>query len=145
MIIRVLGAAAGGGVPQWNCACRNCMAARCRGPATHDPVIRGSFRRRGSLGGAERLARHTRSTDRDPRPDPSGLRGSPVCAAVVTNADVDHIAGLLTLREMTAFDLFASAETHAVLAANPVFGVLDGALVVRREIAPDVPFLLPLA
>lgn len=140
MIIRVLGAAAGGGVPQWNCACRNCMAAR-RGDlprmtqssvavsadGVHWVVLNASPDIRAQL-------------TETPALTPPGLRGSPVCAVVVTNADVDHIAGLLTLREMTAFDLFASAETHAVLAANPVFGVLDGALVARREIAPDVPF-----
>jgi pyrroloquinoline quinone biosynthesis protein B len=70
---------------------------------------------------------------------PSGLRGSPV-KAVVTNADVDHIAGLLSLREGTAFDLWASAETHQVLAANPVFGVMAEGVVARREMALDAGF-----
>lgn len=140
MIIRILGAAAGGGVPQWNCACANCMAARRGGlprmtqssvavsaDGVHWAVLNASSDIRAQL-------------TETPALTPAALRGSPVCAVVVTNADVDHIAGLLTLREMTAFDLFASAETHAVLAANPVFGVLDAGLVARREIALDAPF-----
>lgn len=140
MIIRILGAAAGGGVPQWNCACANCMAAR-RGDlprmtqssvavsadGVHWVVLNASPDIRAQL-------------TETPALTPPGLRGSPVCAVVVTNADVDHIAGLLTLREMTTFDLFASGETHRVLAANSVFGVLDAGLVARREIALHVPF-----
>jgi pyrroloquinoline quinone biosynthesis protein B len=58
---------------------------------------------------------------------------------VVTNADVDHIAGLLSLREGSGFDLWASGETHEVIAANPVFGVLS-APVVRRVMVPDTGF-----
>lgn len=70
----------------------------------------------------------------NPRFAPPGLRGSPIKAVVVTNADVDHIAGLLSLREGTAFDLWASAETHAVIAASAVFGVLAADVVTRREL-----------
>ena len=71
---------------------------------------------------------------------PRGLRDSPVRAVVLTNADVDHVAGLLTLREKTPFDLYATPATLDVLAANSVFGVLDPALVVRVPVALDVPF-----
>lgn len=133
MILTVLGAAAGGGVPQWNCACRNCSLARAGDlprmtqssvavslDGTDWVVLNASPDIRAQLGGA-RFA-------------PPALRGSPVKAVVVTNADVDHIAGLLSLREGTDFDLWASAETHAVLAENPVFGVLSG-VVARRQMA----------
>lgn len=71
---------------------------------------------------------------------PRGLRDSPIKAVVVTNADVDHIAGLLTLREKTGFDLFATADIHAVLTANRVFDVMDRALVERQTIMLDTPF-----
>lgn len=71
---------------------------------------------------------------------PAGLRHSPVAAVVLTNADVDHIAGLLTLREKTAFDLYATPEVLATLAANAVFDVLDAGLVRRRPMALDAPF-----
>lgn len=78
--------------------------------------------------------------DRTAALHPPGLRGSPIRAVVLTNGDVDHVAGLLTLREKTGFDVFASADILSVLAANPVFGVLDPALVTRRPIALDQPF-----
>lgn len=60
------------------------------------------------------------------------LRHSPIAAVVLTSADIDQITGLLNLREGHAFDLVALDPVHAVLAANPVFGVLAGA---RRVVA----------
>ena len=78
--------------------------------------------------------------DRTPALHPPGLRGSPIRAVVLTNADVDHVAGLLTLREKTGFDVYASAEILSVLDANPIFGVLDAALVARRPIELDKDF-----
>lgn len=66
---------------------------------------------------------------------PRGLRGTPVDAVVLTNGDVDHVAGLLTLREKTAFDLYATTEIHAALAENPIMGVMDPALVQRKAFA----------
>lgn len=71
---------------------------------------------------------------------PAGLRNSPVRAVVITNADVDHIAGLLTLRERTGFSLYATGDILGTLAANPIFGVMDPVLVERRGIALDQPF-----
>jgi pyrroloquinoline quinone biosynthesis protein B len=135
--LRVLGAAAGGGLPQWNCACRNCCDAR-KGVlprATQSSVAL-------SLDGVAWVVLNA-SPDIRVQLDvaafaPPGLRGSPVKAVVVTNADVDHIAGLLSLREGTAFDLWASADTHGVLAGSPVFGVIAAA--VRREMTLEVPF-----
>lgn len=60
-------------------------------------------------------------------------RDSPIAAVVLTNADVDHVAGLLSLRERQPFRLIALAPVHAALAANPIFGVLAG--VVERVTA----------
>jgi len=71
---------------------------------------------------------------------PPALRGTPIGAVVLTNGDIDHIAGLLTLREKTAFTVHATAETLGVLAGNPVFGVLDPVLVRREPIALDTAF-----
>jgi pyrroloquinoline quinone biosynthesis protein B len=62
-------------------------------------------------------------------------RHSPVVAVALTNADVDHVAGLLTLRERQKFALFASARVHAALRRNPIFGVLAPELVARHELA----------
>ena len=64
------------------------------------------------------------------------LRSSPIRAVVLTNADVDHIAGLLSLRERQPFAIYATAQVLAALAANPVFKVLDPAIVPRRELPP---------
>ncbi len=58
----------------------------------------------------------------------------------MTNADVDHIAGLLTLRERQRFDLYATNATLAALAANPVFDVLAGQSVARKPIGLGEPF-----
>jgi pyrroloquinoline quinone biosynthesis protein B len=138
MILTVLGAAAGGGVPQWNCACRNCSLARAGDlpRMTQSSVAV-------SLDGTDWVVLNAspdiRAQLATPRFAPVGLRGSPVKALVLTNADVDHIAGLLSLREGTGFDLWASAETHAVIAGSPVFGVMSE-LVVRREMALDQGF-----
>lgn len=61
-----------------------------------------------------------------------GLRSTPIAAVVLTNADVDAIAGLLNLRERTAFALHAHPRILSVLEANPIFNVLAPG-VVRRE------------
>jgi pyrroloquinoline quinone biosynthesis protein B len=133
--IRILGAAAGGGLPQWNCGCVNCDAAR-RGeiPALTQSSIAAS-------------ADGERWTLLNASPDigrqifeaaclhPTGPRRSPLSAVVLTNGDIDHVAGLLTLREKQPFDLFATAEILGVLAENPIFGALDPALVSRRAVA----------
>lgn len=138
MILTVLGAAAGGGVPQWNCACRNCTLARAGDlPRMTQSSVAVSLDGTGWV--VLNASPDIRAQLAVPRFAPSGLRGSPVKAVVVTNADVDHIAGLLSLREGTGFDLWASAETQAVLAASPVFGVLSD-VVARREMSLDVGF-----
>ena len=69
----------------------------------------------------------------------SGLRSSPIAAVVLTGSDVDAIAGLLTLRERHPFSIFATRTTLAVLDANPVFDVLDRAVVARHAVGLDEP------
>jgi pyrroloquinoline quinone biosynthesis protein B len=72
----------------------------------------------------------------------AGARGSPITAVVLTGAEVDHVAGLLTLRERQDFTVFATTETLAALAANPVFAVLHAGVVTRKVGARDQPFSL---
>ena len=67
-------------------------------------------------------------------------RSSPIKACVVTNADVDHIAGLLTLREGQKFELYATSATLSALAANPIFDVLAADCVARKTIRLDEGF-----
>lgn len=140
MHLRVLGAAAGGGLPQWNCACPNCVAAR---EGRIAPMTQSSL---AASADGETWAILNASPDiraqmqATPALRPVGLRRSPLAAVVLTNADVDHVAGLLTLREKSAFDLFATPDVLETLASNTVFGVLDPALVRRRPIALESPF-----
>src|SRR5262249_26575458 len=70
-------------------------------------------------------------------------RDSPIDAVILTGAEVDQTAGLLTLRERQAFTLFATGETLAALDANPIFGVLSADVVERRKLALEQPFELP--
>jgi pyrroloquinoline quinone biosynthesis protein B len=62
---------------------------------------------------------------------PQGLRGSPVKSVILTNGDIDHIGGLLTLREKQPFKLFLTQPLDDILTENPVFAALDAALVER--------------
>ncbi|MCX7646041.1 MAG: pyrroloquinoline quinone biosynthesis protein PqqB [Rhodobacteraceae bacterium] len=140
MHLRVLGAAAGGGLPQWNCGCRNCADSR----AGRIPSMTQSSLAVSADGAAWVLLNASPDLRMQllgaPSLRPRGLRDTPVAAVVLTNADVDHIAGLLTLREKTAFDLHATPEVLATLAANAVFDVLDAGLVRRCPMALDTPF-----
>lgn len=66
-------------------------------------------------------------------------RHSPIAAVFVTNGDVDHLAGLLTLREQQSFTLFGSKSTLAVVANASLFGVLNKELVPTRAVELNVP------
>jgi pyrroloquinoline quinone biosynthesis protein B len=66
-------------------------------------------------------------------------RHSPIAAVVLTNADVDHVAGLLTLREGHPFSLYGTRRVHDVLAANAIFNVLNRDIVERRPLAVEAP------
>jgi pyrroloquinoline quinone biosynthesis protein B len=138
--IIVLGAGAGGGLPQWNCECVQCSAARAGliAPMTQSTLAVSVDGQNWALLNASPDLRHQLAAS--PALHPTGLRGSPVKAVVLTNGDVDHIAGLLTLREKTGFTLFATKATHQVLSENSVFGVLDPTLVRRETIVLDESF-----
>ena len=136
----ILGAAAGGGLPQWNCGCENCNLARAGDiPAQtqssvaftangHDwAVLNASPDIREQIARAKVL-------------HPTDLRTSPLRAVLLTNGDIDHVAGLLTLREQQAFTLFATPEIHRVIADNPIFAALNPSYVTRREIALEEVF-----
>lgn len=77
-------------------------------------------------------------TELQPRRD--GLaRNSPIKAVVLTNGDIDHIAGLLTLRESQPFKIYATPRVLSILAANSVFGVLASKFVERLELPLNRP------
>lgn len=144
----VLGAAAGGGFPQWNSNGIGCRRARAGDPAAL-PRTQASL---AVSANGEDWVVLTASPDlrqqieRTPSLHPRrGLRSSPIVAVVLTGGDVDAIAGLLTLRERQPFTLYATSQVHAVLDANPIFEVLTRNVVrraaLRLEQACDV--LLP--
>jgi pyrroloquinoline quinone biosynthesis protein B len=141
----VLGAAAGGGFPQWNCRCPVCALAwdgdpRVRPRTQSSLAVTADGRDFLLLNASPDLGAQIRATPAlQPRRD-AGPRDSPIRAVVLTNGDVDHIAGLLTLREKAPLALFATAETRAAVTANPLFAVLDPALVSWTEIVPGRPF-----
>ncbi|KGJ09372.1 pyrroloquinoline quinone biosynthesis protein PqqB [Paracoccus versutus] len=140
MRIVILGSGAGGGVPQWNCGCRNCEAARAgRIPAMSQSGIAVSANGRdwALVNASPDLRQQLAAT---PALRPGGLRGSPIRSVLVTNGDIDHVAGLLTLREGQGFDLFATPAIHDVLAANPMLAALDPRLVARRPVALEQGF-----
>ena len=139
MLIRILGSAAGGGCPQINCNCRNCAGARSSEagltPRTQSSVavsrdgqtwvlFNASPDVRQQIGAAPQLAPRRQATSRE----------SPIKAVILTNGDVDHIAGLLSLREGFAFSLYGSRRVLGTLAANSIFNVLDAGLVPRVQL-----------
>lgn len=67
-------------------------------------------------------------------------RASPISAVLVTNGDVDHVAGLLTLREKQAFDLYGTSGVLDVVAANPIFSVLDPTFVAVKPVPAGAAF-----
>ncbi len=139
----VLGAAAGGGFPQWNCGCTNCARARAGDPAappaTQASVAISADGERWLIVGASPDMRQQILANPQLAP-PAGTRASPIAGVLLVSADIDGIAGLLVLREQHRFRLFAPASILAVLHANGVFASLDPALVERVEVTAGRDF-----
>ena len=141
----VVGAAAGGGLPQWNCNAPN-SASFWRGtPLTE--ATQSSL----AVSGGDGWALLNCSPDirqqimRLPALQPReghGLRDTPIHSILLTNGDIDHIAGLLILREKQAYRLLMTAEIAKVIAENPIFNALDPAFVSRDVVALETPFEL---
>jgi pyrroloquinoline quinone biosynthesis protein B len=142
MRLRILGAAAGGGFPQWNANSEASRRARsgdpAAKPATQASVALSADGERWALINASPDLRQ--QVEANPVLHPrDGLRSSPIRAVVLTNGDVDAVAGLLSLREGTPFALYAHRRVLDVLAANPIFGVVNPELVPRRALVPGEP------
>jgi pyrroloquinoline quinone biosynthesis protein B len=141
----VLGAAAGGGFPQWNCNCEVCRLAwagdsRVRPRTQAGLAVSGDGEHWALINASPDLHWQIRNTRRlHPRGE---ARGSPIEAVVLTGAEIDQTAGLLSLRERSPFVLIATAATLATVAGNPMFGVLAADLVSRRAVAPGERFPL---
>src|SRR5580704_5433267 len=145
----VLGSGAGGGVPQWNCACAVCALAWSGSPRVKPRTQASIAVSAGAAAGASPVILINASPDlrqqilATPALQPRGLRASPIEAVVLTGGEVDQTAGLLTLREREPFALYATQGTLSTLAANPIFGVLAADVVKRHAIGAGEPFALP--
>lgn len=116
--IRVLGSAAGGGLPQWNCTCPNCAAARAGkiSPQTQSSI---AFRGDGPdwflINASPDLAGQIETTP-GLQPQGNAPRNSPIAGVFLTNADIDHALGILLLRQReTPLSVYANDETRAAL------------------------------
>jgi pyrroloquinoline quinone biosynthesis protein B len=148
MRLIVLGSGAGGGLPQWNCNCANCAAAR-----RADPRIQARTQTSLAVSGnglgwlvvnasPDLGVQIARTPELWPQPG-NGNRSTPIRSLVLTGAEVDHIAGLLTLRERQKLSLWASPTVLKIIEANTIFRVLAPALVERNKLLPDTPVPMP--
>lgn len=140
----VLGAAAGGGYPQWNCRCAVCRLAwdgdpRVVARTQASLAVSGDGAHWILLNASPDLRAQLAAT---PALHPRKLRGSPIEAVVLTGAEIDQTAGLLSLRERQPFTLLGTEQTLRALSDNPMFGALAPDIVTRRAIVPGTPFML---
>jgi len=126
--VKILGSAAGGGFPQWNCACANCRALRAgtfQGKArTQAQVAVSEDGLLWFLLGAspDLLAQIEATPELHPR---RGMRHSPIAGVALANADLDHVLGLLLLRELQPLRIHATASVRRILREdNSMFGML---------------------
>jgi pyrroloquinoline quinone biosynthesis protein B len=142
----VLGSAAGGGFPQWNCRCPTCRLAwagdvRARPRTQASLAITADGENWVLINASPDLPQQLRQSKvLHPR---VGTRGSPIKAVILTGAEIDQIAGLLSLRERESFAIYGTPATLAALADNAMFGVLAPDVVKRQAVAPGTPVTLP--
>ena len=142
MYVRVLGSAAGGGFPQWNCNCRNCNGLRkgtIRARARTQSSIAVSADRAGwvLINASPDLPAQFRTF---PALQPArALRDTAVLAIVLIDAQIDHTTGLLMLREGAALEIYCTDQVREDLTrGNPLFNVLDHYCGVEwHRITPD--------
>lgn len=129
MLIEILGSAAGGGFPQWNCNCRNCQSVRSQAHG---------FKRRTQTQVAVSNDGHSwflinaspdlrLQIEHTPALQPKNPgRHSPIEGVLLTSADIDQIAGLLSLRELQPFRIYCAHSLRRILQEdNSVFGMLN--------------------
>jgi pyrroloquinoline quinone biosynthesis protein B len=132
MQIRILGSAAGGRFPQWNCGCGNCVAVR---ENARTNKFRGKARTQAQLalsadgstwflaGACPDLPFQIEAT---PALQPRALRDSPIAGVVLGSADLDHVVGLLLLRELQPLRVYAAPSVLRILREeNSMFGMLN--------------------
>ena len=146
MKVLVLGSAAGGGFPQWNCNCPNSAEAR-KNPKRAKPRTQSSIAV--SIDDGKNWFLFNASPDLRQQINDNvalqpkiGIRHSPILGAFITNGDIDHIAGLLNLRESHPLSIYATKKVLSILNNNTVFNVLNPDFVERREVSLNKTILL---
>jgi pyrroloquinoline quinone biosynthesis protein B len=116
MRVRLLGTAAGGGFPQWNCRCPNCVAARenrlpplAQCSLAFSPSGRSWHLVNATPDVTQQLARWSELHP------PTAIRSSPVEGVILTDGELDHVLGLLHLREASRWTLYAAPPVAAML------------------------------
>jgi pyrroloquinoline quinone biosynthesis protein B len=130
VLIRVLGSAAGGGFPQWNCGCANCRGAREGSvralPRSQESVAVSADGERWFLLNASPEIR--RQIEDCPALHPRGPRHSPIAAILLTNGDLDHCLGLLSLRESHPLVIYATESVRrGFVEGNALYRTLERA------------------
>ena len=139
----VLGAAAGGGVPQWNCGCPVCRTARTEHPelqSTQASIAVSADGAHWFLINASPDLRQQLIATPQLHPKAGQLRHSPIAGVILTNGEIDAVAGLLSMREGSPFTLYAHERVLAILKSNSIFNVLNEKNVPRQAIEVDQAF-----
>src|SRR5215471_6122810 len=140
--IVVLGAAAGGGVLQWNCGCPVCRKARSESPELISSQASIAFSRDGThwfLVNASPDLRQQLIATPQLHPAKGKLRHSPITGVILTNGEIDAVAGLLSMREGSPFSIYAHPRVLAILGPNIIFNVLGEKNAARRPSEVDKP------
>lgn len=140
--IIVLGSAAGGGFPQWNCACEACTLFWQGDPRvearTQSSVAVTATGERWLLLNCSPDVRQQIIQTRALHPQGT-KRGSPIDGVFLTNGDIDHVAGLLSLRESQPFVILGTAAVLAEIERNQIFAAVDESIVPRKRVELDRP------
>lgn len=138
----VLGTAAGGGMPQWNCNCTGCQAARNRAElvSTQASIALSADDKNWFLINASPDIRQQINATKQLHPAADKIRHSPIAGVILTNGEVDAVAGLLNLREGSPFTIYGHDRVLSVLDDNSMFNVLNRDLVPRVRIEIDATF-----
>ncbi|MBS0531948.1 MAG: pyrroloquinoline quinone biosynthesis protein PqqB [Proteobacteria bacterium] len=140
--IVILGAAAGGGVPQWNCGCPVCRSARQHPKlqSTQASIAISADDEHWFLINASPDLRQQLTSTPPLHPKQDRLRHSPIAGVILTNGEVDAVAGLLSMREGSPFTVYAHPRVLTILKTNSIFNVLSESNVKREAIEIDGVF-----
>ena len=139
----VLGAAAGGGIPQWNCGCTVCVTARGEGselPRTQASIAVSADGEHWFLINASPDLRQQLTATPQLHPRAGMLRHSPIAGVILTNGEIDAVAGLLSMREGSPFTLYAHERVLSILRSNSIFNVLNAKNVKRQRVEAGTTF-----